>query len=145
MNQWFLGLIILITGAYVVIVIFCFLFSCVFRFPSPTETQFYRTLCLQYKYPENLWATDPDTVLPNHNPAAGETHFKRRSSHLHRLKVSHTDQCPCDTAPHPTSAPSMTLRHKTWPSQTALQNKLWGTATELQQAAQFIMSTGRSV
>ena len=62
-------------------------------------------------------------------------------SHMFRLKLSDTDQCPCGTGPQtPThilqSCPSFkALRLQTWPSPVEVQEKLWGPATSLRQTA----------
>ncbi|XP_076443246.1 uncharacterized protein LOC143281871 [Babylonia areolata] len=62
-------------------------------------------------------------------------------SHLYKLKISHTDQCPCDTAAQTPAHVRQDcplhkeLRHQIWPSPAALQDKLWATATELQRTS----------
>ena len=70
--------------------------------------------------------------------AALVTISRLRSGHsqllspLHRLKISHTDECPCSTSPQTPnhilqSCPSFnTLRHQTWPSPVDAQGKVWG-------------------
>ena len=72
----------------------------------------------------------------------------RLFSHLNRLKISHTDQCPCNTGPQtpehvllhcPTHE---TLRQQTWPEGTELQRQLWGARPDLEKTVGFIMKTG---
>ena len=52
--------------------------------------------------------------------------------HLHRLKISHSDECPCGTGPQTTnlilqSCPTFdVLRCQTWPSPVDAHRKLWG-------------------
>ena len=70
--------------------------------------------------------------------AAQVTIFRLRTghcqllSHLHRLKISHSDECPCSTGPQTPnqflqSCPIFdALRHQTWPSPVDALSKLWG-------------------
>ena len=68
-------------------------------------------------------------------------------SHLHRLKVSHSDEWPCGTGPQPPShilqsCPTFnTLRHQTWPSLVDVHRKLWGPVETLRQTADFALLT----
>lgn len=75
----------------------------------------------------------------------------RLLSHLNRLKITHTDQCPCGTGPQtpehvllhcPAHA---ALRHKTWPGGVELQVQLWGTRPDLEKTVGFIMAAGLQV
>nr|KAG5710959.1 hypothetical protein BaRGS_013693 [Batillaria attramentaria] len=71
----------------------------------------------------------------------------RLLSHLHRLRVSHTDACPCGTGPQTPDhilqlCPTFqTLRTETWPTGSTLQQKLWGSLPDLQMTAAFIEKT----
>ena len=53
-------------------------------------------------------------------------------SYLHRLKISHSDECPCGTGPQTSnhilqSCPTFdALRRQTWPSPVDAHRKLWG-------------------
>ncbi|KAK7112004.1 hypothetical protein V1264_011526 [Littorina saxatilis] len=80
----------------------------------------------------------------------------RLLSHLYRLKISHTDQCPCDTGPQTPehvlqACPTFdTLRRQhrgrqTWPSEVELREKLWGTAASLRPTAGFALNTGLDI
>ncbi|XP_070206584.1 inactive heparanase-2-like [Littorina saxatilis] len=72
-------------------------------------------------------------------------------SHLYRLKISHTDQCPCGTGPQTPehvlqACPTFdTLRRQTWPSEVQLREKLWGTAASLRPTAGFALNTGLDI
>jgi hypothetical protein len=72
-------------------------------------------------------------------------------SHLYRLKISPTDQCPCgtgtQTADHilQTCPTFDTLRRQTWPSAVDLQEKLWGTAVSLKLTVEFVLNTGMDI
>ncbi|XP_041355387.1 uncharacterized protein LOC121373011 [Gigantopelta aegis] len=69
-------------------------------------------------------------------------------SHLFRLKIPHTDECPCGIGPQTPahiiqSCPTFdTLRQQTWPSAVDLREKLWGPATLLRLTADFVHNTG---
>jgi hypothetical protein len=69
-------------------------------------------------------------------------------SHLYRLKISHTDECPCGTGPQTPahilqSCPTFdSLRRQTWPSEVDLGEKLWGSAGSLRRTADFTSQTG---
>ena len=75
----------------------------------------------------------------------------RLLSHLCRLKISHTDECPCNTG---TQTPEHVLqfcpnynlqREETWQGEVGLQEKLYGTAADLQRTTAFIKSTGLTI
>jgi ribonuclease HI len=72
-------------------------------------------------------------------------------SHLYRLKIAHTDQCPCGTGSQTAShilqsCPTFhTLRCQTWPSEVDLHEKLWGPAVSLGRTVDFIMQAGLTV
>ena len=72
-------------------------------------------------------------------------------SHLHRLKISHSDECPCSTGPQPPnhilqSCPTYdTLRRQTWPSPVDAHRKLWGPVETLRQTADFALLTGLTI
>ena len=86
--------------------------------------------------------------------AAQVTIFRLRTghcqllSHLHRLKISHTDECPCGTGPQTPnhilqSYPTFDdLRRQTWPSPVETHRKLWGLVETLRQTADFALLTG---
>ena len=65
--------------------------------------------------------------------------------HLHRLKISHSDECPCGTGPQPPnhilqSCPTFDdLRRQTWPSPVEAHRKLWGPVETLRQTADFAL------
>ena len=62
-------------------------------------------------------------------------------SHLHRPKISHSDECPCSTGPQTPnhilrSCPTFdALWHRTWPSPVESHRKLWGLVKTLWQTA----------
>ena len=71
----------------------------------------------------------------------------RLLSHLYKLKISHTDECPCGTG---TQTPEHILqmcptydhlRSQFWPERVDLREKLWGPAGCLRQTADFITAT----
>ena len=89
--------------------------------------------------------------------AAPVTIFRLRTghcqllSHLHRLKISHSDECPCSTGPQTPnhilqSCPTFDdLRRQTWPSPVEAHRKLWGPVETLQQTADFALLTGLKI
>ena len=89
--------------------------------------------------------------------AAQVTIFRLRTghcqllSHLHRLKISHSDECPCSTGPQTPIhilqfCPTFdALRHKTWPSPVDAHRKLCGLVETLQQTADFALLTGLKI
>ena len=89
--------------------------------------------------------------------AAQVTIFRLRTghcqllSHLNRLKISHSDECPCGTGPQTPnhilrSYPTFDdLRRQTWPSPVEAHRKLWGPVETLQQTADFALLTGLKI
>ena len=75
----------------------------------------------------------------------------RLLSHLHRLKISHTDQCPCGTGTQTHEHVLIhcpvheALRRQTWPEGAELQAQLWGARPDLEKTVGFIMATGLQV
>ena len=71
----------------------------------------------------------------------------RLLSHLYRLKVSHTDECPCGTGPQtpeniPQTCPAYEdLRRAAWPDAVDLHEKLWGSVMSLRLTADFAIAT----
>ena len=80
--------------------------------------------------------------------------FRLRTGHcqllalLFRLKISHTDECPCGTGqqtPSPVlkSCPTFdSLRRQAWPSATDFHEKLWESAGSLRRSADVALQTG---
>ena len=72
-------------------------------------------------------------------------------SHLHRLKISHSDECLCGTGPQTPnhilrSCPTFdTLRRQTWPSLADAHRKLWGPVETLRHTADFALLTGLKI
>ena len=72
-------------------------------------------------------------------------------SHLHRLKISHSDECPCGTGPQTPnhilqSCPTFEdLRCQTWPSPVEAHRKLWGPVKTLRQTLDFALLTGLKI
>ena len=72
-------------------------------------------------------------------------------SHLHRQKISHSDECPCGTGPQTPnhilqSCPTFdALRRQTWPSPVEAHRKLWGLVETLRQTADFALLTGLKI
>ena len=72
-------------------------------------------------------------------------------AHLYRLKIAHTDECPCGTGPQTPEHVLQTcptfdaLRRQTWPRDVELQEKLWGTAASLRLTADFATNTGLEI
>ena len=68
-------------------------------------------------------------------------------SHFHRLKISHSDECPHGTGPQTPNhilrpvPPLMLLRRQTWPSPVGAHRKLWGPVETLRQTADFALPT----
>ena len=89
--------------------------------------------------------------------AAQDTIFRLRTghcqllSHLHRLKISHSDECPCGMGPQTPnhilqSCPTFDdLRRQTWPSPLEAHRKLWGPVETLRQTADFALLTGLKI
>ena len=75
----------------------------------------------------------------------------QRLSHLHRLKISHSDECPCGTGPQTPnhilqSCPTFDdVRHQTWPSPVEARRKLWGPVETLRQTADFVLLIGLKI
>ena len=75
----------------------------------------------------------------------------RLRSHLHRLGLSHTPDCPYETSIHTPehilqSCPlhrEARIRH--WPDGVALSQQLWGSRGDLVQTAAFIAETGLDI
>ena len=69
-------------------------------------------------------------------------HFQR-FSHLHTLKILHSDECPCGTGPQTPnhilqSCPTLdALRCQTWPSPVDTHRKLWGLVETLWQTKPY--------
>ena len=72
-------------------------------------------------------------------------------SHFRRLKMSHSDECPCGTGPQTPnhilqSCPTFdTLRRQILPSPVDIQKKLWGPVETLRQTADFVLLTGLKI
>ena len=72
-------------------------------------------------------------------------------SHLHTLKISHSDECPYGTGPqtpNPILYPYPTfddLRRQTWLSPVEAHRKLSGPAETLRQTADFALLTGLKI
>ena len=75
----------------------------------------------------------------------------RLLNHLHRLKISHTDQCQCGTG---TQTPAHilqncpahnALRRQTWPEGAELQDKLWGCREDLEKTVDFVRVAGLQI
>ena len=89
--------------------------------------------------------------------AAQVTIFRLRTghcqllSHLHRLKISHSDECPCGTGPQTPnhilqSCPTFDdLRRQTWSNPVEAHRKLWGPVETLRQTADFTLLTGLKI
>ena len=85
--------------------------------------------------------------------AAQVTIFRLRTghcqllSHLHRLKISHSDECPCGTDSQNSnhilqSCPTFdALRRQTWPSPADALRKLWGLVETLWQTVDYALLT----
>ena len=85
--------------------------------------------------------------------AAQVTIFRLRTGHcqflsrLNRLKIFHSDKCPCSTSPQTPnhilqSCPAFdALRSLTWPSLVDAHRKLWGPVETLRQTADFALLT----
>ena len=75
----------------------------------------------------------------------------RLLSHLYRLRLAHTDECPCGTDSQTPehilqSCPSHnTLRQETWPYPVDLNEKLWGPTASLRRTADFLVRTGLDI
>ena len=127
---------------------FLFLFFCLFfKFPL-------RVMGNQYSCSYDR--AEEDSIHQLHR-AAQVTICRLRTghcqllSHLHRLKISHSDECPCGTGPKTPnhilqSCPTFNaLRHQTWPSPVDAHRKLWGPAEILRQTGDFALLTGLNI
>ena len=89
--------------------------------------------------------------------AAQVTIFRLRNghcqllSHLHRLKISHSDECPCGTGsqtPNHILKSCTTfydLRRQTWSRLVEAHRNLWGPVEALRQTADFALLTGLKI
>ena len=89
--------------------------------------------------------------------AAQVTIFRLRTvhcqllSHLHRLKISYSDEWPCSTCSQTPnhilqSCPTFNgLRRQTWPSPVGAHRKLWGPVETLRQTADFALLNGLKI
>ena len=89
--------------------------------------------------------------------AAQVTIFRLRTghcqllSHLRRLNISHSDECPCSTGPQTPnhilqSCPTFdALRRQTWPSPADAHRKLRGPVETLRQTADFALLNGLKI
>ena len=74
-------------------------------------------------------------------------HCQLLSHHLHTLKISHSDKCPCGTGPQTPnhilqSCPTFdVLRRQTLPSPVDTHRKLWGPVETQRQTADFTLLT----
>ena len=72
-------------------------------------------------------------------------------SHLYRLKLSLTDDCPCGTGPQTPEhglqdCPTFNnLIHEAWPCAVELREKLWGPAAALNRTADFTLQTRQKI
>ena len=72
----------------------------------------------------------------------------RLLSHLNRLKIAHTDECPCGTGPQTPehilqNCPAHeALRRQTWPQGAELQEQLWGSRRDLEKTVGYAVATG---
>lgn len=99
--------------------------------------------------------------LKDHNPADAIHQLRRHQQvvifrlrtghcrlrfHMHRLGLSYTPDCPCDTGPHTPEHVLQTcplhqdLRTQLWPNGATLADKLWGNKPELEKTTTFISS-----
>ena len=75
----------------------------------------------------------------------------RLLSHLYRLKVSPTNECPCNTGIQTPEhilqdCPTFrALRCQLWPDGADMRQKLWGSRQDLEQTADYIRATGLNV
>lgn len=75
----------------------------------------------------------------------------RLLSHLYKLKISHTNECPCGTGLQtPTHILQFcpkynVLRCQTWPMGAELNKKLWGDRNDLEKTAGFAIKTGLEI
>ena len=100
--------------------------------------------------------TDEDSIHQL-DRAAQVTTFRLRIehcqllSHLRRLKISHSDECPFGTGPQTPnhtlqSCPTFDdLRRQTWPSPVDAHRKLWGPVETLRHTADFALLTGPKI
>ena len=125
------------------------------------ETDLYGALILRNNFgtewPRRLDIGTEEDSIHQLDRAAQVTIFRLRSghcqllSHLHRLNISHSDECPCGTgAQTPNhilqSCPTFdTLRRQTWPSPVDAHRKLWGPVEALQQTAVFTLLAGLKI
>jgi ribonuclease HI len=75
----------------------------------------------------------------------------RLLSHLYRLRISHTNECPCGTGLQTPGhilqdCPTYSiLRHDTWPEVSETRQKLWGSRPDLERTASFVVATGLKI
>ena len=98
-----------------------------------------------------------DDQMPNLQRHQQTTIFRLRTghcrlrAHMHRLGLSHTPDCPCETGPQTPEHILQTCplyqeaRIKHWPHGATLQEKLWGNKDSLLLTTSFIQSTNFDV
>ena len=75
----------------------------------------------------------------------------RLLAHLHKLKISQTDECPCGSGPQTPqhilqACPTYNdLRRQTWPTAMGLEEKLWGPTESLRRTANFVQDTNLTI
>nr|KAG5697608.1 hypothetical protein BaRGS_001033 [Batillaria attramentaria] len=71
----------------------------------------------------------------------------RLLSHLNRIRIAHTDECPCGTGPQTPEhilqhCPTyQALRRQTWPEGAELREQLWGSRQDLEKTAGFVTTS----
>ena len=109
--------------------------------------------CFYKSWKESRGVTTERDGLNNLTRKQQVTIFRLRTghcrllSHLYKLKISHTDECQCGTAPQTPehllqNCPLFgELRQATWPEGLEFKEKLWGPAETLRLTADFIART----
>ena len=109
--------------------------------------------CFYKSWKERHGISTQNDGLNNLNRKQQVTIFRLRTghnrllSHLYKLKITHTDECPCGTAPQTPEHILQTcplfaeLRQATWPEGMDFKEKLWGPAETLRLTTDFIART----
>ena len=113
--------------------------------------------CFHAQWKNRMGANTEDDDIERLTRAQQVVIFRLRTghcrllAHLCRLRISHTDECPCGTGTQTPehvlqTCPTFSdLREKFWPQTVDLKEKLWGRAESLRLTADFAISTDLTI
>ena len=125
--------------------------------PTPILSTPLDSLQLRTEWRQRLDIGTEEDNIHQLDRAAQVTIFRLRTGHcqlhsyLHRLNISHSDQCPCGTGPQipshilQSSQTFDAFRRQTWPSLVDAHRKLWGPVETLRQTVDFALLPGLKI